>query len=149
PVPESLAPHDQHGSHLFTGSRAELVALLDSRCDLWVQDPASSRAIASVAHLRPSLVIDFCAGQGTKTRQLAATFPEVQIIATDTDAARYETLRTTFRHAARVRVVRPETLLSEFAGRADLILLDVPCSNTGVLARRVEARYRCGRDQRE
>jgi 16S rRNA (cytosine967-C5)-methyltransferase len=149
PLSGSLTSHDRPGSHLFTGSRPELISLLDSRRDLWVQDPGSSRAIASIAHLRPLLVVDFCAGQGTKTRQLAATFPQAEIIATDTDSARYETLRASFRDAAQVRILRPETLMREFVGRADLILLDVPCSNTGVLARRVEARYRCGREQLE
>jgi 16S rRNA (cytosine967-C5)-methyltransferase len=149
PLSESLTLHDQPGSHLFTRSRPELISLLGSRRDLWVQDPASSRAIASIAHLRPLLVVDFCAGQGTKTRQLAAMFPRAEIIATDTDSARYETLRASFRDAAQVRILRPETLVRECAGGADLILLDVPCSNTGVLARRAEARYRCGREQLE
>lgn len=40
-----------------------------------------------------------------------------------------------------MKVVGPEQLASFGAG-FDLILLDVPCSNTGVLCRRVEAKYR-------
>jgi len=41
--------------------------------------------------------------------------------------------------------VIPYASLMEHAGEADLVLLDVPCSNTGVLARRIEAKYRVSR----
>lgn len=147
PLPSTLTPHTSPGHHVFAGTHAELVELLRTRQDVWVQDPSSSRAIASIAHLRPSLIIDLCAGQGTKTRQLAATFPQAQIIATDTDAGRFRVLTQAFAGHDRVKVVAPKAMMPDYAGRADLILLDVPCSNTGVLARRVEAKYRWGKAQ--
>lgn len=149
PLPASLVPHSLPGHHIFAGDRAELLSLLGSRADIWVQDPASTRAVAGAAHLTPSLVIDACAGQGTKTRQLAATFPEARIVATDADPQRLRTLAKVFGEGSggRVEVVRPADLLPRFAGKADLVLLDVPCSNTGVLARRVEAKYRCDEQQ--
>lgn len=139
-----LVPHDAPGHHVFTGTREELVALLRGRADTWVQDPASSLAVSSVFDLRPSLVLDLCAGQGTKTRQLAAAFPEAEIVATDVSDARLATLRSVFASSERVRVVSPKQAREGNLARADLILLDVPCSNTGVLARRPEARYRFG-----
>ncbi len=143
PLPENLVPHPDAGHHVFTGSHADLVALLERRRDLWVQDPGSSQAVCAAADLRPTLVVDTCAGMGTKTRQLAATFPEARIIATDTDAKRLEILRRSV-DPQRVQVVTPDRLI-DFVGAADLVLLDVPCSNTGVLPRRPEARYRYDR----
>jgi 16S rRNA (cytosine967-C5)-methyltransferase len=99
--------------------------------------------VQSVLDLNPSLVIDACAGQGTKTRQLAAAFPNAKIIATDIHDARRETLKKTFAGSEQVEVVLHKRLI-DYSGKADLVFLDVPCSNTGVLARRVEARYRFG-----
>lgn len=142
PLPLDLAkPHAAPGHHLFLGSRDDLVELLAKRDDVWVQDPASSLAVQSVLDLNPSLVIDACAGQGTKTRQLAAAFPDAKIIATDIHDARRETLKKTFAGSDQVDVVLHKRLV-DYTGKADLVFLDVPCSNTGVLARRVEARYR-------
>ena len=112
-----------------------------------MQDPASSLAIASVSGLKPRMIVDACAGQGTKTRQLAAVFPEASIIASDTDPGRFATLRATFEGHPRIEVIPARMLLQRAHGAADLLLLDVPCSNTGVLARRPEARYRCSDEQ--
>lgn len=141
PLPASCVPHTAPGHHVFTGSYEELRRVLADRNDLWVQDPASSLAVMSVSDLKPSVVVDACAGLGTKTRQLAAAFPDAQIIATDVDLPRREALARVFEGHPRVRVVDHKSLI-DWAGKADLVLLDVPCSNTGVLARRVEARYR-------
>ncbi len=140
-----LIPHAAPGHHVFTGDRAGLIQLLDERDDLWVQDPASSLAAMSVVDLEPELVIDACAGRGTKTRQLASAFPEARIVATDIDPARQRDLASVFESHPQVEVILFRHL-DEWAGQADLILLDVPCSNTGVLARRVEARYRASEE---
>lgn len=146
--PEGLQAHQAPGFLLFRGDRVSLAALLAARADLWVQDPGSAEATAGLAaalpNLRPRLIVDFCAGQGTKTRQLAAIYPEARIIAGDTDGRRLETLREIFRDQARVTIAPPDRIDSLARGAADLILLDVPCSNTGVLARRAEAKYRVG-----
>ena len=143
PVPPGLtAPHRTPGHAIFTGAAGTLAELLHSRDDLWVQDSASAQAVNSVADLRPRLILDLCAGQGTKTRQLAAAFPDAQIVATDIDRTRLATLGRVFAGSARVQIAPLKDVRVQNLGKADLILLDVPCSNTGVLARRPEARYR-------
>ncbi|MFN7020769.1 MAG: transcription antitermination factor NusB [Phycisphaerales bacterium] len=156
----SVSEHRTPGFFCWHGSHAALVELLQDCPDVWVQDPSSAAAILSIADLTPppARIIDYCAGQGTKTRQLAFQFPDAEIVATDADEGRYATLRAAldgFRVEGRkgrvcvqpISTLRTTGELGRF-GFADLILLDVPCSNTGVLARRPEARYRySGRSQ--
>jgi 16S rRNA (cytosine967-C5)-methyltransferase len=149
-VPPETNPHQAAGFRVFLGTHERLVTLLDRRRDVWVQDPASAAVVRSLracsGFRTPTRIVDVCAGLGTKTRQLAAEFPEASIIASDADASRLDVLRRVFHGSERVRVHSLDRLLTEVRGDADLALLDVPCSNTGVLARRVEAKYRVSAD---
>jgi len=140
------SPHDEDGSLVFTGGYRALQKLLEDRTDVWVQDPSSSRSVVLAKGVEARVVLDACAGQGTKTRQLAAEFPRATILATDQDLDRLRTLREATRHITNVRVIHPDSI-QEQRGTVDLLVLDVPCSNTGVLARRPEARYRA--DERQ
>ena len=139
--PAVAQPHDEAGFAVWTADHAKLVAYLAGGEDRWVQDPSSARPVAATAQLSPQLIVDFCAGRGTKTRQLARVHRAARIIATDVDADRRRELSRVFAGHDRVEVVQPHQLKSH-ASQCDLVLLDVPCSNTGVLARRLEARYR-------
>lgn len=149
PLPDWLTPHTRNGFHVAQSGGGALKPLLNERADLWVQDPASAVPITLAAAMTPALIVDVCAGRGTKTRQLAATFPGAQIIATDIDDDRRRDLAEVFARSDRVKVVDPAVLADRVAARADLVVLDVPCSNTGVLRRRVEARYRASASQLE
>jgi 16S rRNA (cytosine967-C5)-methyltransferase len=137
----SLKPHAAAGFACFLGPHADLKRLLRTSPAARVQDPSSAAPVAATASLRPRCIIDFCSGQGTKTRQLAALHPAAAIIATDVHDGRRATLRESVRDLRQVRVAEPHELAG-FRAQADLLLLDVPCSNTGVLARRIEAKYR-------
>ncbi len=141
PASLELTPHSMHGHATTTLVGARLAAALDEHREVWVQDAAAGKAVRSVAHLTPRVILDACAGQGTKTRQLAAAFPDARILATDVDRTRLATLAASTRHLPNVTVIAFNTL-RDHAGTPDLVLLDVPCTNTGVLARRTEARYR-------
>ena len=139
----SLLPHEKPGYFLFTGTHVQLTTLLASRegKNVRVQDPTTAEPVQATHQMNPHTIIDFCAGMGTKTGQLAAKHPDARVITTDKNPARFEILQRTFDTHRNVEVV-PFDRIREFDNQADLLLLDVPCSNSGVLARRVEAKYR-------
>lgn len=147
--PEQGRSHERAGHLVFTGTREDLVSIMQTREDIWVQDPASSASLALAKGTAPRLIVDFCAGRGTKTRQLLAMFPKSRVIAGDVDPARFADLRATFEGHPRATIVAPGEYAMRAQGQADLVVLDVPCSNTGVLPRRLEAKFRANAKQLE
>lgn len=133
-------PHTQPGLIVWTADHESLRSFLaeDPRRRR-VQDPSSLASGQAAAGLDPKVILDYCAGLGTKTRQLATMYPDAQIVATDVNDKRREVLAELPAIYPNVQVVEPEQAVRQ---RCDLLLLDVPCSNSGVLARRPEARYR-------
>jgi 16S rRNA (cytosine967-C5)-methyltransferase len=102
-------------------------------------------------------ILDLCAAPGTKTTQMAdvtgdlpheiTPLPisrgEAKIIATDINNRRLEMVKENIVRLGINNVnVLPYDDVLNWPSRFDCVLLDVPCSNTGVLSRRVEARYR-------
>ncbi|UCC98277.1 MAG: methyltransferase domain-containing protein [Phycisphaerales bacterium] len=112
-----------------------------------VQDITASCAVTRLDPQPRWTILDLCAAPGTKTTQLAeVTGDSATIIATDIDGRRLELVKENITRLGieSVRVVPYQNLQGTAAeiGPFDTVLLDVPCSNTGVLARRVELRYR-------
>jgi len=111
------------------------------------QDPTASSPVKAMNLLPGQTVVDLCAGLGTKTTQMAEILRnEGRIIACDRAAEKLPMLQVNCKRLGitNVRIVSPEDLESAVCElfRLDWILIDVPCSNTGVLGRRPEARYR-------
>jgi 16S rRNA (cytosine967-C5)-methyltransferase len=136
---EQYQPHKAPGFVVWRADQGELRIFLSKHPDRRVQDPASATPIRSTAGLHITRALDYCAGRGTKTRQLAVLHPKATIAATDIDGERRSALNRATERFPNVIVVGPESQPKE---RIDLLVLVVPCSNTAVLARRPEARYR-------
>ncbi len=113
------------------------------------QDEASQLVAAVTAPPKGGKVLDLCAGSGGKALALAALLQNRGLVlATDVHRGRLEALRERMARAGADNVqiaVLPEHDLpppvAAFAGHADRILIDAPCSGTGSWRRRPEARW--------
>jgi 16S rRNA (cytosine967-C5)-methyltransferase len=113
-----------------------------------VQDEGSQLA-ALLAGAKPGQhVVDLCAGAGGKTLALAAAMQNHgQIYATDTDKRRLAPIhdRLARSGARNVQVRTPKSVgneLADLAGRADLVLIDAPCTGIGTWRRNPDAKWR-------
>lgn len=109
-----------------------------------VQNPAAYEVVKLLDVQENSFVWDACAAPGGKTALIAEMFPTVKILASDVSAERSRAMEDLHRRLdlQNVRAETLDVLASSFDQRFDRILLDVPCSNLGVLSRRPEAKYR-------
>ncbi len=112
-----------------------------------VQDITAAQLIKGLEPSQNFKFLDLCAAPGTKTAQLAElTNDKADIIATDIDPDRLKKVKENARRLGlkSITAIKYKEFKQNTAkiGPFDCILLDVPCSNTGVLAKRLEVRYR-------
>ena len=112
-----------------------------------VQDEGSQLATLLSGAGPRQQIIDLCAGAGGKTLGLAALMENTgQLYAYDADSFR---LRPIFERLKRAGVRNVQVLppgdreaLAKLAGKMDLVLIDAPCSGSGVWRRRPDAKWR-------
>ena len=106
---------------------------------VFIQDEASQLVAALVG--TGQRLLDCCAAPGSKTAALVARNPAAEIVAAELHPHRAELLRQRVR-AANVQVITADALHLPLQGGFDRVLVDVPCSGTGTLARNPEIKWR-------
>jgi 16S rRNA (cytosine967-C5)-methyltransferase len=121
------------------GSVTDLPGFAEGRW--WVQDIAASLPARLLADAASGSVIDLCAAPGGKTLQLAAA--GFAVAAVDVSSARIKRLRENlFRTRLKAEVIAADVLKWTPAGPADALLIDAPCSATGIFRRHPDVLHR-------
>jgi 16S rRNA (cytosine967-C5)-methyltransferase len=114
----------------------------------YIQDPSTAAACALLDPQPGERVLDACAAPGGKTGYLAELMKnQGTIVACDRDEERVKILRDNLNQlgVTIARCVQHDWTTGkpfENAAGFDRILVDAPCSNTGVMRRRVDVRWR-------
>lgn len=121
---------------------------------LYVQDPSTSVAPRLAGVKADDLVLDLCAAPGGKSMAMAESLKggSGELVSLDLPGERILKLRENLARLKGVKYAIVEADLNEVTpeylealglpGQYDVVLLDAPCSNTGVLRRRVDAKWR-------
>lgn len=112
-----------------------------------VQD-AASQLVAEFLDLKPGMrIVDACAGAGGKTLHIASLCGNKgRILALDTEQWKLDEAKKRARRAGasnlETRLIEGQKTLKKLFNTADRLLLDVPCSGTGVIRRNPDAKWK-------
>lgn len=131
------------------------LASLKSFQDGWfyIQDPSTLLAPLELASRPGETILDLCAAPGGKTTFIAQQInKEGKIVACDVSAERLKLIQENCQRLGVTCVEMIENSAFNFqpprvASTFNKILIDAPCSNTGVLRRRVDLRWRVTPDE--
>jgi 16S rRNA (cytosine967-C5)-methyltransferase len=113
-----------------------------------VQDEGSQLIALACRPSDDAAMVDLCAGAGGKALALAAAAPGARILATDSNRARLSKLGPRAERAGatiETRLLNPPNelgQLEDWIGKADVVLVDAPCSGSGTWRRSPEGRWR-------
>ncbi len=117
---------------------------------VYIQNATSGYLLDALSeHLpeAPNAILDVCAAPGGKAIATHDLYPETELWVNEKSAHRSKTLEANLeKYGIAAHVTQEDGLTFSPSRHFDLIILDVPCSNTGVLAKKPEARLRLTED---
>lgn len=114
-----------------------------------VQDEASQLISLLLAPVSGTRVLDACAAPGGKTMHMASLMNDTgEILAVESEEKRVHRLRSNIERLGirSVSILNADAGALSGAGEFDSILLDAPCSATGVIRRNPDIKYRIARN---
>ena len=152
-VRKALAPYDarphpwQPDAYVISGAGklSELEPVRDGL--VWVQDAAARAAVAAAGPGPGMFVLDVCAAPGGKSFAAASEMENCgAILACDLAAKKLVRIREGAERLG-ITILRSEArdaslVWEDTAGRADLVIADVPCSGFGTLRKNPDVRYK-------
>lgn len=159
PVPEFLAATSWAGFYEVKAGHWEEVRRLANEGALYLQDPSTRLCIDLLAPQPGEIILDACAAPGGKSLFIADTMKTGKIVALDEPVApgksdiRLVRLKENLARApAGVDVALIQADLTKvntvfyrnlkLPESYDAVLLDAPCSNTGVMRHRIDVKWR-------
>ena len=153
PTPDFLAPTKWPGFFEVKAGRWEDVRKLANDGAIYLQDPSTRLCVELLAPQPGETILDACAAPGGKSLMIADAMQSGKLVALDEEGPRLQRLRENLGRAPkRVDVsLMPADL--EKVGTVffrdfslpetyDAVLLDAPCSNTGVMRHRIDVKQR-------
>ncbi len=116
-----------------------------ARGGFYVQDFAAQQVAPMLQAEAGETLLDLCAAPGGKSSHLAElTGDKARVLACDQSQAKEERIRENITRMGyrSIATVVADAADVRFPEQFDRVLIDAPCSNSGVLGRRVEARHR-------
>lgn len=155
PLPAVLEPTQWEGFYRVQPGQWEALAPFLADGSVYLQDPATRIAPELAAPRAGEIALDLCAAPGGKTIQLADAMGEGTLVVVDQPGTRWLRLMDNLKRllgggavklapfACDVTRLTPQRLAQrDMPAAYDVVLLDAPCSNTGVLRHRVDAKWR-------
>ena len=153
PVPEFLAPSRWPGYFEVKAGHWDEVRQLAQAGSLYLQDPSTRLCVELLAPQAKETVLDACAAPGGKSLLIADAMQTGRLVALDEAGPRLERLQENLNRAPKtlcVSLMPGDLQLSgprffkeyNLPDTYDAVLLDAPCSNTGVMRHRIDVKWR-------
>jgi len=153
PVPEFLTATNWPGFYEVKGGHWDEVRQLVQAGQAYLQDPSTRLSLELLAPQAGETILDACAAPGGKSLMIADAIGKGRLVALDEPGPRLDRLRENLTRApAGVDVsLMPGDLtftapsyFKQFSlpESYDAVLVDAPCSNTGVMRHRIDVKWR-------